>query len=65
LSQLGTQAVDRQSREGRVILTARIRTEHIDDLRNKLKSLGVVQESVQVAPSPGGSLTIRIEIRPE
>jgi len=65
LSQLGAQAVDRQSREGRVILTARIRTEQIEVLREKLKPLGPVQESVHVAPGPGGSLTIRIEIRPE
>jgi cytoskeletal protein RodZ len=65
LSQLGAQAVDRQSREGRVILTARIRTENIEVLRDKLKSIGFVRESVPVAPSPGGSLTIRIEIRPE
>ena len=65
LSQLGAQAVERQSREGRVILTARIRTEQIEVLRGKLKSIGFVQESVQVAPGPGGSLTIRIEIRPE
>jgi cytoskeletal protein RodZ len=65
LSQLGAQAVDRQSREGRVILTARIRTEQIEVLREKLKSIGLVQERVQVSPSPGGFLTIRIEIRPE
>jgi hypothetical protein len=65
LNRLGAQSVDRQSREGRVILTARIRTEQIEALREKLKSIGFVHESVQVAPSPGGSLTIRIEIRPE
>ena len=65
LNRLGAQSVDRQSREGRVILTARIRSEQIEALREKLKSIGFVQESAQVAPSPGGSLTIRIEIRPE
>ena len=65
LRQLGAQAVDRQSREGRVSLTARIRTEQIEVLREKLKPLGPVQESVHGAPGPGGSLTIRIEIRPE
>ena len=55
----------RQTREGRVILTARIKTERLEALREKLKSLGPVQERVHVAPRPGGSLTIRIEIRPD
>jgi len=65
LKQVSAQAVDRQSREGRVIMTARVKTERLEALREKLKSLGPVQESVHVAPHPGGSLTIRIEIRPE
>jgi len=65
LKQVSAQAVERQAREGRVILTAKIRTERLEALRERLKSLGPVQESVHVAPRPGGSLTIRIEIRPE
>ena len=65
LKQVSAQAVERQAREGRVILTARIRTERLEALREKLKSLGPVQEKVHVAPRPGGSLTIRIEIRPD
>jgi hypothetical protein len=65
LSQLSAQAVDRQIREERVILTARIRTERLEALREKLKSLGFMQESVHVAPRPGDFLTIRIEIRPD
>jgi hypothetical protein len=65
LKQVSAQAIDRQTREGRVIMTARVKTERLEALREKLKSLGPVQESVHVAPHPGGSLTIRIEIRPE
>jgi hypothetical protein len=65
LKQIGAQAVERQTREGRVILTARIMTDRLEALREKLKSLGPVQESVHVAPHPGGALTVRIEIRPE
>jgi anti-sigma factor RsiW len=65
LTQLSAKTVDRQTREGRVILTARIKTERLEALRERLKSLGLVQESVHVAPRPGGSLTIRIEIRPD
>jgi len=65
LKQVSAQAVERQAREGRVILTARIKTERLEALREKLKSLGPVQESVHAAPRPGGSLTIRIEIRPD
>ena len=65
LKQANAEAVERQAREGRVILTARIKTERLEDLRERLKSLGPVQERVHVAPRPGGSLTIRIEIRPE
>ena len=65
LKQVSAQAVERQAREGRVILTARIRTERLEALREKLKSLGPVQERVHAATRPGGSLTIRIEIRPE
>jgi hypothetical protein len=65
LKQVSAQAVERQTREGGVILTARINAERLDALREKLKSLGPVQESVHVAPRPGGFLTVRIEIRPE
>jgi hypothetical protein len=65
LTQVSTQAVERQAREGRVIFTARIKTERLEALRERLKSLGFVRESVHVAPRPGGSLTIRIEIRPD
>ena len=65
LRQVSAQAVERQDREGRVILTARIKAERLEDLRERLKSLGPVQERVHIAPRPGGSLTIRIEIRPE
>jgi hypothetical protein len=62
--QLGAQAVERQAREGKVILTARIRAEHLEDLRERLKPLGPVQERFHVGPNPEGALTIRIEIRP-
>ena len=65
LKQASAEALERQDREGRVILTARIQTERLEALRERLKSLGPVQESVHVAPRPGGSLTIRIEIRPD
>ncbi len=65
LKQVSAQAVERQAREGRVILTARIKTERLEALRERLKSLGPVQERVHAAPRPGGSLTIRMEIRPE
>jgi hypothetical protein len=65
LSQLSAKTVDRQIGEGQVILTARIKTERLEALRERLKSLGPMQESVHVAPRPGGSLTIRIEIRPD
>jgi len=65
LKQFNAQAVERQAREGRVILTARIKTEHLEALRERLKSLGPVQERSHAAPSRGGSLTIRIEIRPD
>lgn len=65
LKQVSAQAVERQAREGKVILTARIKTERLEALREKLKSLGPVQERVHAAPRPWGSLTIRIEIRPE
>jgi hypothetical protein len=65
LSQLSAKNMDRQTREGRVILTATIKTERLEALRERLKSLGPVQERVHAAPRPGGSLTIRIEILPE
>ena len=65
LKQVSAQAVERQGRVGGVILTARIKTERLEALRERLKSLGPMQERVHAAPRPGGSLTIRIEIRPE
>ncbi len=65
LKQVGAQTVDRQTREVRVYLTARIKTERLEALREKLRSLGPVQESVHDAPRPGGDLTITIEIRPD
>jgi hypothetical protein len=64
LKQVSAQAVERQAREGRVILTARIKTERLEDFRERLKTLGPAQESVHVAPRTGSSLTVRIEIRP-
>ena len=65
LKQFSAHTVERQTLEGRVILTARIKTEHLAPFRERLKSLGPVQERAHVAPRPGGSLTIRIEIRPD
>jgi hypothetical protein len=65
LKQFNAQAVERQAREGRVVLTARIKTENIEAFRERLKSLGPVQARAHAAPLPGGSLTIRIEIRPD
>ncbi len=65
LKQFSANTVERQTLEGRVILTARIKTEHLASFREGLKSLSPVQERVHVAPRPGGSLTIRIEILPE
>jgi len=65
LKQDSAQAVERQAREGRVILTARIKAERLEALRERFKSLGPVQERVHIAPRPEGYLTIRIEIRPE
>jgi len=66
LKQFSAHTVERQALEGRVVvLTARIKTEHLAAFRERLKSLGPVQERAHVAPRPGGSLTIRIEIRPE
>jgi anti-sigma factor RsiW len=65
LKKVSAQAIERQTREGRVILTARVETERLEVFREKLKSLGPVQESVHVAPHTEGFLTIQIEIRPE
>jgi anti-sigma factor RsiW len=65
LKQVGAQTVERQIREERVYLTARIKTERLEALREKLVSIGPAQESIHVAPRPGGSLTITIEIRPD
>jgi hypothetical protein len=65
LKQASAKAVERQDREGRVILTARIQTERLEALRESLKSLGPVQERVHAAQRPGASLTIRIEILPD
>jgi hypothetical protein len=62
---VGAQAVERQVRDGHLTLSARIKTEHVDALLDKLKSLGSVQESAHAAPHPEGFLTIRIEFRPD
>jgi hypothetical protein len=63
LKQVSAQVIERQALEGRVILTARIKRDRLETLRERLKSLGPVQESVHAAQRPGGFLTIRIEIR--
>lgn len=63
LRTIGAQALDRQDREGQVTLQARVRPEHLETLRDKMKSLGPIRETVQAAPRPGAPLTIRMEFR--
>jgi len=65
VKKVGAQAVERQVRDGRLILSARIKTEHVDALLDKLRSLGSVQVSAHAAPNSEGFLTIRIEFRPD
>ena len=65
LGQFHAQGVERQTRGALVIVTATIRPEDLDALREKLKSLGPIRESAHVVPRPGAPVTIRLEIRPE
>ncbi|HNS53938.1 MAG TPA: DUF2275 domain-containing protein [Syntrophales bacterium] len=63
LRKIGAESVERKARDGREALTARIRPEHLETLREKMKSLGQVRETVQAAPRPGAPLTVRMEFR--
>jgi hypothetical protein len=65
LGQFRAQGVERQTRGSLVILTATVKPEDLDALRDKLKTLGPVRESAPVVPLPGAPVTIRLEIRPE
>lgn len=65
LGQFHAQGVERQTRGSLVILTATVKPEDLDALREKLKSLGPIRESAPVVPRPGAPVTIRLEIRPE
>lgn len=65
LRNIGARSVERKTRDGGVTLTARIRPESLEALREKLKSLGQVRENVQASPRPGASLAIRLDIRSE
>ncbi len=65
LRKIGARSVERSTREGRVTLTARIRPEDLEALREKLASLGTLSESAAAAPRPGVPLVVRMEIRPE
>jgi len=65
LKNTGAQSIERKTRDGQTILTARIRPENLEALREKLKSLGQVRENVQASPRPGASLAIRLDIRSE
>lgn len=63
-NQVGGQVLDRQTRKGRVTLTARIRAETLETVREKLDLLGQTREDGYAVSHSGGALTIRIEIRP-
>jgi len=65
LRKIGARSLERIVREGRVTLTARIRPEDLEALREKLASLGPLSESAPSAPQPGVPLVVRLEIRPE
>ncbi len=65
LRKIGARSIERSTREGRVTLTARIRPEDLEALREKLASLGPVRESAAAAPRPGVPLVVQLEIRPE
>ena len=65
LRKVGARSIERSTREGRVTLTARIRPEDLEALREKLASLGTFGESAAAAPRPGVPLVVRLEIRPE
>jgi len=63
LRKIGAESIERKARDGQVTLTARVRPEHLETLRDKMKSLGQVRENVQAAARPGAALTIRMEFR--
>lgn len=65
LTKIGARSIDRKESGGQVTLTARIRPEHLDALRQKLLSLGMVREQGSNAPRPEGPLAIRLEFRTE
>lgn len=65
LGQLHAQGVERQTRGSLVILTATLKPENLEALREKLKSLGPIREGTPAGPLPGAPVTIRLEIRPE
>jgi len=65
LRKIGARSIERSTREGRVTLTARIRPEDLEALREKLASLGTLGESAAAAPRPGVPFVVRLEIRPE
>jgi len=65
LKNTGAQSIERKTRDGQTILTARIRPENLEALREKLNSLGPVRENVQASPRPGAPLAIRLDIRSE
>ena len=65
LKKFGGQIVKRQTFEGRETLSATIQSEKLEAFREKLKSLGKIQETQNVPSLTAGELSIRIEIRPE
>ena len=65
LKKFGGQVFKRQTVEGRETLSATIQSEKLEAFREKLKSLGKIQETRNVPSLPAGELSIRIEILPE
>ena len=65
LRKVGARSIERSTREGRVTLTARIRPEDLEALRENLASLGPLSESAAAAPRAGAPLAVRLEIRSE
>ena len=62
LRQLGAQKIERESREGKAVLTAELKAMQVKEFLEKLKIIGEVSDKDIPLDAPAGHVIIRIEI---
>lgn len=64
LNQVGAQRIEKEVFEGKIVFTAMVMTERIEEFRRRLSLFGELKTKTPPPTSPEGDLRIRIEVLP-